>query len=663
MFETYPKWLELLRIKAIELFQKYYLPRWMVFVLDNFAVFLTFLIAYLLRNNFVLSDFELNLAINQAFITVVIYATFGIVFRSYSGLIRHTTIIDIFLVFIATSFSFMALLGLSLLNRKTGWSENLNIPFSIIVIHYVTITLLLFFVRIIIKIGFQLISTSGEKKNVLIFGAGDMGVIVKRLINSDIQSSYQISGFLDYNNKLQGKKLNGILVYNPNVLNSVFLLKHKIDTLIIAIENISPKRKGEIIQKAMANDLEVLETPSVDKWLNGQLQMRQIQKVKIKDLLGRDSIKLNMELIGKGLNKKTILVTGAAGSIGSEIVRQLSRFSIRRTILIDQAETPMFHLGNELRQKYNHLQFQLLLADITNPEMMESIFREFHPDIVFHAAAYKHVPLMEENPHEALRVNVGGTKTITDLSVKYGVKKFVMISTDKSVNPSSVMGASKRVCEMVVQSRAQQAGVKTQFVITRFGNVLDSNGSVIPLFSKQIEQGGPITVTHPEITRYFMTIPEACELVLEAGFMGKGGEIFVFDMGKPIKIADLARQMIQLSGLVPGKDIQIVFIGLRPGEKLYEELLSERENTLPTYHPKIKIAKVEKLDYRGLISRIDYLLKSVYTLSKQDVVEFFKEVVPEYTSSNSQYNGKPFKNEQFEIDSFNEKNISLHTGK
>ena len=663
MFETYPKWLELIRITTIELFQKYYLPRWMVFVLDNLAVFLTFLLAYLLRFNFVLSDFELNLAINQAFITVVIYATFGIVFRSYSGLIRHTTIIDIFIVFIATSFSLMALLALSLLNRKTGWSENLNIPFSIIMIHYVTITLLLFFVRIIIKIGFQLISTSGEKKNVLIFGAGDMGVIVKRLINSDIQSSYQISGFLDYNNKLQGKKLNGILVYNPNVLNSGFLLKHKIDTLIIAIENITPKRKGEIIQKAMVFGLEVLETPSVDKWLNGQLQMRQIQKVKIKDLLGRDSIKLNMELIGKGLNKKTILVTGAAGSIGSEIVRQLSRFSIRKTILIDQAETPMFHLENELREKYSNLQFQLLLADVTNTEMMESIFREFHPDIVFHAAAYKHVPLMEENPHEALRVNVGGTKIITDLSVKYGVKKFVMISTDKSVNPSSVMGASKRVCEMVVQSRAQQAGVKTQFVITRFGNVLDSNGSVIPLFSKQIEQGGPITVTHPEITRYFMTIPEACELVLEAGFMGKGGEIFVFDMGKPIKIADLARHMIQLSGLVPGKDIQIVFIGLRPGEKLYEELLSERENTLPTYHPKIKIAKVEKLDYRGLISRIDSLLKSVYTLSKQDVVEFFKEVVPEYTSSNSQYNGKPVKKEQIEIDSFNEKNTSLHAGK
>jgi FlaA1/EpsC-like NDP-sugar epimerase len=247
--------------------------------------------------------------------------------------------------------------------------------------------------------------------------------------------------------------------------------------------------------------------------------------------------------------------------------------------------------------------------------------------------------------------------------VKYGVKKFVMISTDKSVNPSSVMGASKRVCEMVIQSRAQQPGVKTQFVITRFGNVLGSNGSVIPLFSKQIEQGGPITVTHPEITRYFMTIPEACELVLEAGFMGKGGEIFVFDMGKPIKIADLARQMIQLSGLVPGKDIQIVFIGLRPGEKLYEELLSEKENTLPTHHPKIKIAKVEKLNYTGLISRIDSLLKSVYTLSKQDVVEFFKEAVPEYTSSNSQYNGEPVKKEQIEIDSFNEKNISLHAGK
>ena len=660
MFEKYPKWMEFIRIKTIELFQRYSIPRWIVFWLDILAVFLIFLFACILRFNFVLADFDLNLAINRAFITVSVYSAFALVFRSYSGLIRYTTITDIFIVFMATSFSLMFLLGLTILSRKAGWGETLNIPISIILIHYVTITLLLFFVRIIIKIGFQLISTSGGKKNVLIFGAGDMGVIVKRLINSDVQSNYQISGFLDFSRKLQGKKLNGIPVYNPNVLDSRFLLKHKIDTLIIACENISPERKSKIIRTSLDFGLEILETPSVDKWLNGHLQMGQLQKVKIKDLLGRDPIKLNMELIGKGLKEKTILVTGAAGSIGSEIVRQLGRFTTRKVVLMDQAETPLFHLENELRDRISKLQFKSILADVTNSVKMEYIFQEFHPDIVFHAAAYKHVPLMEENPHEALRVNVGGTKIITELSVKYGVKKFVMISTDKSVNPSSVMGASKRVCEMVVQSRAQQPGVKTQFVITRFGNVLGSNGSVIPIFSKQIEEGGPITVTHPEMTRYFMTIPEACELVLEAGFMGKGGEIFVFDMGKPIKIVDLATQMIQLSGLVPGKDIQIVYTGLRPGEKLYEELLSDKENTLPTYHPKIKIAQVEKQDYIGLTSRIDSLLKRIYTLSKCEVIDFFKEIVPEYRSSNGLYNGKSIKKELIEVDSIKEKTISFH---
>jgi len=663
MFETYPKWMEFLRIKAIELSKKYSFPRWMVFVLDNLAVFLVFILAYLLRFNFELADFKLNFAINQAFITVIIYAAFSLVFHSYSGLIRHTTIIDIFIVFIATTCSMVFIMGITLLNRKTGWSDNLNIPLSVILIHYVTLTLLLFFVRIIIKIGFQLISTSGVKKNVLIFGAGDIGVIVKRLINSDIQSNYQISGFLDYNKQLQGKKLNGIPVHPPEFLNSGFLHKHKIGTLIIAIKNISPKIKSEIIRTAMDFGLEILEAPSVDKWLNGQLQLGQIQKVKFQDLLGRDTIKLNMDLIGKGLNRKSILVTGAAGSIGSEIVRQLARFNTKNIILVDQAETPMFHLGNELRDKYKNLQFQLLLADVTNTVKMELIFKEFHPDIVFHAAAYKHVPLMEENPNEALRVNVGGTKIVTGLSVKYGVKKFVMISTDKSVNPSSVMGASKRICEMIVQSIVQQSGMKTQFVITRFGNVLGSNGSVIPLFSKQIEEGGPVTVTHPEIKRYFMTIPEACELVLEAGFMGKGNEIFVFDMGKPIKIVDLAYNMIQLSGFEPGKDIKIVFTGLRPGEKLYEELLTEKENTLPTHHPKIRIARVEKFDHSVLLSKIDILVKNVYLLSGQEVVELFREIVPEYKSSNRIYNGKPVKKELIDAERKKEKSVSSHPEK
>ena len=380
-------------------------------------------------------------------------------------------------------------------------------------------------------------------------------------------------------------------------------------------------------------DIEILETPAIDKWLNGQLEVRQLQKVKLEDLLGREPIKLNLDAISKGLSDKTILVTGAAGSIGSEIVRQLSHFETRMAVLIDQAETPVFHLENELRKDFSHMTFRTILADVTNLEKMDKIFRAYRPEVVFHAAAYKHVPLMEANPHEALRVNVGGTRNMVELSVKYGVRKFVMISTDKSVNPTNIMGASKRVCEMLVQTKAMKEGVKTQFVITRFGNVLGSNGSVIPLFKKQIEEGGPVTVTHPDITRYFMTIPEACQLVLEAGFMGNGGEIFVFDMGKPVRIADMAVNMIKLSGLEPGKDIKIEYTGLRPGEKLYEELLSSEEEIQPTHHQKIKIAKVDRKDYKTEVLHVIASLRNIYGLSDDEVVDFFELLVPEYKSA------------------------------
>ena len=642
MFKKYPKWLEFLRNIAIKVFQQYSLPRWMVFGMDNFSVFLTFLFAYLLRFNFVLEDFSYRMAINQALIALGVYAAFALVFRSFSGLIRHTTIIDIFHVLVSTSFSVMALLSLTYFSRIMGWSEYLNIPISIILIHYVSITLYLLFVRIVIKITFQLItSPTGDKKRVLIFGAGALGVIVKRVIQSDVKSEYQIAGFLDSDKKLQGKKINGIPVYNPKVLTAEFLNKQKVVTLIFAINDISLSEKSEIIRSALNMGIEVRETPSGDTWLDGNLQINQIKKVKLEDLLGRDHIKLSMKGISIGLTGKTILVTGAAGSIGSEIVRQLIRFKIKKLILVDQAETPVFQIEHELREKCNDITIELILADVTNFDKMKQIFQEYHPEVVFHAAAYKHVPLMEQNPHEAIRVNVGGIRIITELSVQYGVKKFVMISTDKAVNPTNVMGASKRVCEMIVQMKAQQEGTKTQFVITRFGNVLGSNGSVIPIFKRQIKEGGPITVTHPDTTRYFMTIPEACQLVLEAGFMGKGGEIFVFEMGKPVKIIDLARQMIRLSGLVPGKDIKIVFTGLRPGEKMHEELLAESENTIPTHHPKIKIARVQDFNNKELITKIDTLGKSLYSLSKQDVIDFFVQYVPEFNSTNQIYNGKP----------------------
>lgn len=640
MHEKYPQWLLFIREKIINIFTKYSLPRWTVFVLDNSAVLLVFFIAYILRFNFRFEEINFNIALNHALITLCVFAALSLIFRSYSGLVRHTTLTDISLVFIVTTISAIILLCLTLCSRIFGWGENFTIPISIILIHYVAITVFLFLNRVFVKVIFRFATSSiSDTKKVLIYGAGELGVTVKRVILSDPAYGYYVAGFIDKNKKLKGKKINGIPVYNPEILSDKFLSNKRINTLILAIKEISLDEKSEIIRKAINLGLEVLDTPEVDKWINGQLQARQFQKIKLEDLLGREPIELNLSLIRHELNNKTIMVTGAAGSIGSEIVRQLTRFNSKKVVLVDQAETPMFNLENELREKFIHLQFRLLVADVTNLGKMECIFQEYHPEIVFHAAAYKHVSLMEQNPHESLRVNVGGTNILTELAIKHNVEKFVMISTDKSVNPTSVMGASKRICEKIVQSKAQRKGVKTQFVITRFGNVLGSNGSVVPIFSKQIEKGGPVTVTHPEVTRYFMTIPEACQLVLEAGFMGKGGEIFVFDMGKPVKIVDLADQMIRLSGLIPGDDIKIVFTGLRPGEKLYEELLTSNESTLQTHHPNIRKAKVENIDGPATISRVDEVLRNLYSLSKQDVIFFLKEMVDEYKSSYDNNNG------------------------
>ena len=629
------------RLRISYIFHRYSLPRWMLLFHDTAAVFIAFIFAYLLRFNLIAVNFPFDQAIIHGLIVLLVYSVFMVIFRSYTGLIRHTTLTDVSLVFVSTSSATIFLVGLSMSESLLNIGNRLIIPLSVILIHYMLITVYLFFSRIMVKMLFRFATSSIHlsDKRVMIYGAGEMGFIVKRVLLSDPRGGYSVQGFIDDSRKLQGKRINGIHVYGPEILSSDFMDKHRIKILILAIRGIQPSKKGEIIQRAIDSKIEVLETPAIEKWLNGQLEVRQLQKVQLDDLLGRDPIRLDMELIRKGLSHKTILVTGAAGSIGSEIVRQLSRFVLNNVILVDQAETPMFHLENELKKDYSHLKFKSQLADITNVEKMELIFNTFHPEIVFHAAAYKHVPLMEENPHEALRVNVGGTRTMVELAVKYGVKKFVMISSDKSVNPTNVMGASKRMCEMLVQTKSMKEGVKTQFVITRFGNVLGSNGSVIPLFKKQIEEGGPITVTHPEITRYFMTIPEACQLVLEAGFMGNGGEIFVFDMGKPVKIVDLANNMVRLSGLEPGKDIKIEFRGLRPGEKLYEELLSMSEKVLPTHHEKIKIAKVEKNDFKLEVLKVISSLKNLYNLSEKEVVELFETLVPEYKDAKEKSNG------------------------
>jgi len=476
---------------------------------------------------------------------------------------------------------------------------------------------------------------TSNKKNVLIYGAGNTGLIVRRVIQGDPRSSYQLKGFVDDDSKMQGKKVDGYPVYSLKVLNKDFIQSEGISVFIFAIKDISVEKKRGVLESVVGLGLEVFDTPVFDQWLNGDLKVKQLRKVELEDLLGREPITLDLLRIQKGLRDKVILVTGAAGSIGSEIVRQLMKFEYRQLILVDQAETPSFYLNNEIKEKYKEANYKLIIGDVTNEPKMEFVFRRYKPDIVFHAAAYKHVPVMEANPHESFRTNVGGTKVVSDLAIKYKAEKFVMISSDKAVNPTNVMGATKKVCELFVHAQAKRSDIKTKFITTRFGNVLGSNGSVIPLFRKQIAEGGPITITHPDITRFFMTIPEACQLVLEAGFMGKGGEIFIFDMGKPIRILDIAIKLIQLSGLVPYEDIEIRFTGLRPGEKLYEELFADTEQQLMTHNPKITIAKVSDADFDCIISKINSTLSDIYNKTGTEVIEAMMDIVPGYVSDYS----------------------------
>jgi FlaA1/EpsC-like NDP-sugar epimerase len=625
--------LEILKGRIFRIFKNYSLPRWLVLLIDMGIVYFSFLIAYMLRYNFEVYTFEISKSFHQAFLVLGIYTFFMVVFKTYEGMIRHTTIRDTYKIII-TSFAACGVLILcTLITRHKGWHPIYDIPMSILLIHSGAVTILLFFFRVFVKIFYQFaLSTDRDRKNVLIYGSGDTGIIVKRVIEGDKNSKLRIKGFIDDNSKIQGKTVDGYPVFSKRVLTKKFIETEEISVFIFAINNLPAITKKEILESAINLGLEILDTPSFDKWMNGHLQVKQLRKVQFEDLLGREPIILDLRRIDEGLRNKVILVTGAAGSIGSEIVRQLTKFAYKQLILVDQAETPSFYLDNELNDKYSKNSFELIIGDVTNEPKMDSIFRKYRPDIVFHAAAYKHVPIMEANPHEAFRVNVGGTKIISELAIKYKAEKFVMISSDKAVNPTNVMGASKKVCELLVQAQSRRMATKTQFVTTRFGNVLGSNGSVIPLFKKQIAEGGPVTITHPEITRFFMTIPEACQLVLEAGFMGNGGEIFIFDMGNPIRILDIATKLIQLSGLKPYQDIEIKFTGLRPGEKLFEELFSEKEQQLPTHNPKISIARFEEADFDFIYTKINDSLTNIYKKSDQEIVEIMMEMVPGYTS-------------------------------
>ncbi len=622
-----------LKFRVIQVFQKHSLPRWVVLAIDLSAVYLTFIFAYLLRYNLDPFVFSMNRALNQGIFVSSVYLLFMFIYKSYSGLIRQTTVKDTFILGITTTSSVLILYAQTYFSREVSIESFFNISFAILTIHYVTVTVSLTFFRVLIKMFYVFVSVpTTNKKNVLIYGAGNTGLIVRRVIQGDPRSSYQLKGYVDDDSKMHGKKVDGYPVYSAKVLTKNFIKSEGISVFIFAIKDISVEKKREVLESVIDLGLEVFDTPVFDQWLNGDLKVKQLRKVDLEDLLGRDPINLDLLRIQKGLRDKVILVTGAAGSIGSEIVRQLMKFEYKQLILVDQAETPSFYLNNEIKEKYRESNYKIIIGDVTNEPKMEFIFRRYRPDIIFHAAAYKHVPVMEANPHESFRTNVGGTKVVSDLAIKYKAEKFVMISSDKAVNPTNVMGATKKVCELLVHAQAKRSDINTKFITTRFGNVLGSNGSVIPLFKKQIANGGPVTITHPEITRFFMTIPEACQLVLEAGFMGRGGEIFIFDMGKPIKILDIAIKLIQLSGLVPYEDINIKFTGLRPGEKLYEELFAEKEQQLMTHNPKISIAKIADADFDQLIPKINRTLADIYDKTGTEVIEAMMDIVPGYVS-------------------------------
>lgn len=622
-------------------------PRWMIFLLDLICCVFAMAAAFILRFNFNLVEVSHYPYQKILAITLAVNACLLVAFKTYAGIIRYTSVEDTGRILSVNSIVCLIFLLIENIYPKAINAPTAALfPASVLLIYFLGINFSLILYRLLIKRAYNFLY-SGRKKSVkaVIYSAGFEGILAKKMISDNQRSDIKILAFIEDNVRLIGKIIETTSVVRANKANLERLGREGVELLIIADPFIRKQRLNDLVDICLELNIRVQQVPSSEKWINNTLQPDQLKNVNIEQLLERDVIKIKNEQLGKEIRGKKILVTGGAGSIGSEIVRQLIQYNPAIIIACDVAETPLHELSISLDPD---AKVKTFIGDICDKVRMEQIFEIYAPDIVYHAAAYKHVPLMEEHPSAAILNNVLGTKILAELSVSYNVEKFVMVSTDKAVNPTNVMGASKRVCEIFIQSlyknisfnsklRDSKHNKNTKFITTRFGNVLGSNGSVIPLFKRQLEEGGPIKVTHPEITRYFMTIPEACQLVLEAGAMGKGGEIFVFDMGKPVKIVDLARKMIRLAGKEPDRDIAIEFSGLRPGEKLYEELLNNAENTMPTYHEKIMIATVREYDFAVVHNDINDLIDLAEKHFLMETVMKIKEIVPEYISNNSIY--------------------------
>lgn len=606
-----------------------YASKWLVFAIDLTIVLITFCTSYFVRFNFTL-DFDFTQFLFQIPIVLFFAAVSFLFIGSFKSVIRHTGFTDVVNLFKSVSLMSMLSVLFVLLNRELEVIKGFTIPLSILIMHTLLSFVLLSSSRLLFKMVYNHLKCKYiSSKRVLIYGAGDSGIVTYNALISNVREKFDVIAFIDDNSRKNGKSINGILILSKNKIDQDYIDTHRIDEIIVTSENIN---KDSLI--SLVNlQVKITKVPPIENWINGELNVKQIKQVQIEDLLGRAPIKIDNPNLINEFRGETVLITGAAGSIGSELVKQLSGFDVKQLILVDQAESGLYDIQQDLIRDGKH-HFKAIVADIRDGLRIDGIFQEYKPTMVFHAAAYKHVPLMENSPYEAIKINVNGTKLLADTSSRYNVKKFVFISTDKAVNPTSVMGATKRMAEMYISCLQKES--KTKFITTRFGNVLGSNGSVIPLFKKQIENGGPLTLTHKEITRYFMTIPEAAQLVLEAGTMGKGGEIFIFDMGESVKIYDLAKNMIKLSGLSFPEDIDIKITGLRPGEKLYEELLANGENTLSTYHRKIMISKTRELDYASVKQDIEALCIT-NRFQSNNIVMKMKRLIPEYKSNNSDY--------------------------